>query len=146
LHRAFAAAYWRRFGIELPEIPNEPYFAPVDVAYQIDLDRIADLAEIPRKELRALNPAYRRWATAPDGPRELLVPIAERERFEQLLAELPPSQRLRLVRHRVESGDTLYALARRHGIPLEMLRSVNRIRGSRIRIGQDLLIPLPTDA
>ena len=133
-------------GIELPKIPNEPYFAPVDVAYQIDLDRIADLAEIPRKELRALNPAYRRWATAPDGPRELLVPIAEKERFEQLLAELPPSQRLRLVRHRVESGDTLYALARRHGIPLEMLRSVNRIRGSRIRIGQDLLIPLPTDA
>jgi membrane-bound lytic murein transglycosylase D len=133
-------------GVELPEIPNEPYFAPVDVAYQIDLDRIADLAEIPRKELRALNPAYRRWATAPDGPRELLVPAADKERFEQLLAELPPSQRLRLVRHRVEGGDTLYAIARRHGIPLEMLRSVNRIRGSRIRIGQDLLIPLPTDA
>jgi membrane-bound lytic murein transglycosylase D len=133
-------------GVELPEIPNEPYFAPVDVAYQVDLDRIADLAEIPRKELRALNPEYRRWATAPDGPRELLVPAADKERFEQLLAELPPSQRLRLVRHRVEGGDTLYALARRHRIPLEMLRSVNRIRGSRIVIGQDLLIPLPTDA
>jgi membrane-bound lytic murein transglycosylase D len=50
------------------------------------------------------------------------------------------------VHHRVERGDTLYAIARRNGIPLEMLRRVNRIRGSRIRIGQDLLVPLPTDA
>jgi membrane-bound lytic murein transglycosylase D len=133
-------------GVTLPEIPNEPYFAPVGVAHQIDLDRIADLAEIPRKELRALNPEYRRFATGPDGPRELLVPAADRERFEQLVAELPPSQRLRLVHHRVERGDTLYAIARRNGIPLEMLRRVNRIRGSRIRIGQDLLVPLPTDA
>ena len=134
-----------KVGIALPEIPNEPYFAPVDVAHQVDLDRVADLAEIPRAELRALNPGFRRWATAPSGPHELLVPTADRERFEQVLAELPPSQRMRLVRHRVEGGDTLYAIARRHGIPLEMLRSVNRIRGSRIRIGQDLLIPLPTD-
>lgn len=133
-------------GVALPEIPNEPYFAPVDIEHQIDLDRIADLAEIPREELRALNPGFRRWATAPDGPHELLVPAAHRERFEQLLAKLPPSQRLRLLRHRVEGGDTLYAIARRHGIPLELLRSVNRIRGSRIRIGQDLLVPIPYDA
>jgi hypothetical protein len=27
-----------------------------------------------------------------------------------------------------------------------VLRSVNRIRGSRIRIGQDLLVPVPYDA
>lgn len=131
------------FGIALPEIPNEPYFAPVDVAHQVDLDRVADLAEIPRKELRALNPEYRRWATAPGGPRELLVPAPAKERFEQVLAELPASERLRMLRHRVEGGDTLYAIARRHGIPLDVLRRVNRIRGSRIRIGQDLLVPLP---
>jgi membrane-bound lytic murein transglycosylase D len=135
----------RAFGIELPEIPNAPYFARVDVAHQIDLDHVADLAGIPREELRALNPGFRRWATAPDGPHELLVPARDEQRFEQVLAELPPSQRLRLVRHRVEGGDTLSEIAHRHGIPLEALRSVNRIRGSRIRAGQDLLVPLPYD-
>jgi membrane-bound lytic murein transglycosylase D len=136
----------RALGIELPEIPNEPYFARVDVAHQIDLGRVADLAEIPREELRALNPEFRRWATAPDGPHELLVPATDKARFERVLAELPPSERLRLVHHRVARGDTLASIARRHGVALEALRSVNRLQGSRIRAGQDLLVPLPYEA
>ena len=134
------------FGIELPPIANEPYFARVDVAHQVDLGRVADLAEIPREELRALNPEFLRWATAPGGPHELLVPAPDKERFQQVLAELPPSERLRLVHHRVARGDTLSGIARRHGVPLEALRSVNRIRGSSIRAGQDLLVPVPYEA
>ena len=63
-----------------------------------------------------------------------------------MLAELPPGERLRLVHHRVAQGDTLSEIAQRHGVPLEALRSVNRIRGSRIRAGQDLLVPVPFDA
>ena len=131
------------FGVALPAIPNAPYFARVDVAHQVDLGRVADLAEVPRAELRALNPEFLRWATAPDGPHELLVPAPTKARFEQVLAGLPASERLRLVHHRVQRGDTLSAIAHRHGIALEALRTVNRIEGSRIRAGQDLLIPLP---
>ena len=56
------------------------------------------------------------------------------------------AERLRLVHHRVAPGDTLSEIARRHGVALEALRSVNRIRGSRIRAGQDLLVPLPYEA
>jgi membrane-bound lytic murein transglycosylase D len=131
------------FGVDLPAIPDAPYFARIDIRDQIDLGRVADRAEIPREELRALNPAFNRWATAPGGPHALLVPVAAQERFERVLASLTPRDRLRLLHHRVRRGDTLYGIARRHGISLATLRAVNQVRGSRIHPGQNLLVPLP---
>ena len=74
-----------------PEIPNAPYFVHVEIEHQIDLGRLADLAEIPREELRALNPAFNRWVTAPRGTHRLLVPapdeVAGRERDCDLAPE-----------------------------------------------------------
>ena len=131
------------FGVELPAIPNVPYFARVDLEGQIDLGKVADLAQIPREELRALNPEFNRWATAPDGPHHLLVPVPAKERFETLLAALPRDVRLRLAHHRVRRGDTLGAIARRHRVSIEALRGANGIQGSLIHPGQDLLVPLP---
>ena len=78
----------------------------------------ADLAGIPRDALRALNPAFNRWATLPDGHR-LLGPAPAEARFERVFATLPPRARLRLRHHSVGRGDTLSAIARRNGIPLE---------------------------
>jgi membrane-bound lytic murein transglycosylase D len=131
------------FGVALPTIPNAPYFARVDLEHQVDLGKVADLAQIPRDELRALNPEFNRWATAPEGPHHLLVPVPAKERFETLLAALPQEARLRLAHHRVRRGDTLNAIARRHRVSVEALRGANGIRGSLIHPGQDLLVPLP---
>ena len=130
------------YGVALPPIPDEPYFAQVDIGSQIDLELVADRAGIPREELRALNPAFNRFATAPDGPHRLLVPAPARESVERAVASLPPGVRLRLAHHKVRRGDTLGAIARRHGISVAVLRAVNRLRGSLIRPGQDLLVPL----
>lgn len=135
-----------RFGIVFPAIPNAPYFARVDVGGQVDLGLVANLADIPLEELRALNPQYKRWATDPGGPHELLVPAPAQQRFHEVLATLPPSKRLRFVRHRVRRGDTLIAIASRYGVPLEALRDINRVRGSLIHPGQELLVPLPSGA
>jgi membrane-bound lytic murein transglycosylase D len=135
-----------RFGIEFPTIPNAPYFELVDVGGQIDLGRVADLAGIPIDELRALNPEYKRWATAPDGPHELLMPAPTSENFLQALATLPAAERLRFTRHTVRRGDTLIAIAKRYGVSVEALRTVNRVRGSLIRPGQELLVPVPAES
>jgi membrane-bound lytic murein transglycosylase D len=140
------AAEPERFGIELPAIPNAPYFVSVDAGGQIDLGVVADLAEISLAELRALNPEYKRSATAPGGSHALLVPATAEQRFHDALATLPASRRLRFVRHRVRRGDTLSAIARRYDVSLEDLRELNRIRGSLIRPGQELLVPLRSEA
>ena len=43
--------------------------------------------------------------------------------------------------HRVKRGDTLSRVARRFGVRVSSLKSANKIRGSRIRAGQMLVIP-----
>lgn len=45
------------------------------------------------------------------------------------------------TRYRVRRGDTLWTIARRHGVSVERLKSANDIRSSRIAAGQTLVIP-----
>ncbi len=63
------------YGVPLHPIANEPYFATVKTGGQIDLAQAARLADISVEELYLLNPSYNRWATSPDGPFRLLVPV-----------------------------------------------------------------------
>jgi len=121
-------------------IPNEAYFAMVDVAGQIDLHVAAELAEVDEEELLALNPAFNHWVTDPDGPHHLLVPVARESTLLAGLVSLPPEKRVRIVYHRVRSGDTLGAIADHYGVSVAALRSTNKLRGSIIHPGQDLLI------
>jgi membrane-bound lytic murein transglycosylase D len=121
-------------------IANVPYFTEVAVAGQIDLNVAADLAGISKEELLALNPAFNKWVTDPDGPHTLLVPVERAPQLLEGLAALPPEKRVRVVYHRVRPGETLGAIADRYGVSVAALCSSNRIRNSMIHPGQDLLI------
>lgn len=48
------------FGIALAELPNEPAFAVVRTAPELDIKRAAELAEMSLDEFHALNPAFNR--------------------------------------------------------------------------------------
>lgn len=130
------------FGLELPEMPDEPFFAVVDTGGQIDLAVAAELAGVPLDELLALNPAQRRWASHPDGPHRLLVPVAASERLAQALLTLPPEERLRWRRHQIREGDNLIRIAREYDVSVDAIKRANGLTDSRIRAGRDLLIPL----
>ena len=127
-------------GLLFATIPDEPYFEKVQLASQIDLHVAAELAAISKEELLALNPAFNRWVTDPEGPHHLLVPIANATRFATAVAELPPRARVRVVSHRVRRGDTLAAIAAKYGVSVASLRTSNKIRDSIIHPDQDLII------
>jgi membrane-bound lytic murein transglycosylase D len=130
------------YGLDLPEIANQPYFAPVDIGGQIDLNVAAGLAGIEVDELLAINPGHKRWASRPKGPHRLLLPIDKTAGFSDALARLPREQRLRWRRHRIVSGDSLNRIARQYGVDVQAIRESNGLEDSRIRAGRDLLIPL----
>lgn len=46
----------------------------------------------------------------------------------------------RSVRYRVHSGDTLFGIARRFGVPAEQLRRWNRLKGNTLRAGRLLVV------
>lgn len=127
-------------GLEFAPIPNQPYFSQIDVAGQIDLHVAAELAELAPEELLALNPAFNHWVTDPDGPHQLLVPVDREVRFSEAIATLPPEERVRVVYHRVRKGDTLGGIADKYGVSIAAIRASNKIRGTMIHPGQDLLI------
>jgi membrane-bound lytic murein transglycosylase D len=133
------------YGLDLPEILDRPYFAAASTRGQIDLNVAAELAGITVEELLALNGGHKRWSSGPDGPHELLLPITHLEVFEQGLAALPSDKRLRWRHHRIRRGDSLNRIAREHGVSVDAIRRSNGLEDSRIRAGEDLVIPLSED-
>jgi len=130
-----------RYGVELPQIPNQPQFAIIETQGQIDLGVAAKMADTSVDELARLNAGLNRLATPPEGPHRLLIPVHEALGFQNALAELPDEQRLQRSRYQVKPGDTLSGIASAHGITVAALKSANDLKRSRIRAGQHLIVP-----
>lgn len=129
-------------GIVLDSIPDEPYLTSVDIDSQIDLDLAAELAEISLEDMYLYNPGFNRWATDPDGPHRLLVPVEKAEIFAQNLSDYPAKERIAWKRHTIRNGDVLGVLAERYRTTVSLIKNVNGIRGNSIRAGQTLIIPV----
>lgn len=128
-------------GVELPPIADSPYFRVVPTEGPLDLHLAAELAGLDPDELHALNPAFHRWATDPDGPHRILVPAAVADQMELALVGLTPEQRLRLVEHKVRRGETAASIARRHGLNTAALAQVNGVRAIDVRAGDEIWVP-----
>ena len=132
----------QKYGINLPAIPNKPYFAKVQIGGQLDLAKAAKLSDIPLDQLYRLNPALNRWSTPPEGPHHLVVPINKAENFRTALAALPPEKRLQWQRYTVKSGDSLGEIAQAFRTRSSLITEANKLDSSMIRVGQTLLIPV----
>ncbi len=133
-----------KYGISLRPISDQPYFVSIDIGSQLDLALAADMAGISTDDLYRLNPGLNRWATAPDGPHRLNLPITKAEEFKQKLAELDPSQRIRWKRHKISSGETISTIAQKYGTTSALIRQTNELKGNNIRAGKYLVIPTAT--
>jgi membrane-bound lytic murein transglycosylase D len=135
-----------KYGVQLADIPNRPYFTRVETDAQIDLGVVARLVDLPITDLQVINPGYTRWATDPDGPHYLLVPTDKKEALEQGLSNLAKEDRIQYRHHAVARGDTLHAIANRYGVAPEAIRTANNLHSNLLRAGQDLLIPVSSRA
>ena len=129
------------FGISLEPIANRAYFDSVTVEQQLDLSQAAKLAGIDIEELYHLNPGLNRWATPPSTRYQLQLPITQIARFQQQLAQLPNSAFVQWQRYKVQSGDSLSTIAKRHNSQVVAIKSANQLQTNMIKIGQILLIP-----
>ncbi len=130
------------YGVDLTPLDEEPRFTVIDIPGQLNLEIAAELAGMEVKELQQLNPGYHRWATHPEGPHQLAIPQEKSATFQQNLASLPASERMKWVRHKIRSGETLSHIARRYDTTVPVLRASNRLRSNTIRAGRHLLVPV----
>jgi len=134
-----------RYGLDFAPVPNQPYFAVIDVDSQIDLQIAAHLAGASYDEIVALNPGYNRWATDPDGPHRLLVPIDNADGFEAALKGLAPAERVRYLSHTVAKKETLAQIAKHYGTTVAVLTKINDLADKHIASGDELKVPPASD-
>ncbi len=130
----------QEYGIELPLIPNKPVLESVDPKQQLDLAIAAEFAGLSISELQSYNPAYNQWATSPDGPYHLLLPIENVAQFNANLKK-NGSSTMKVVRYKVQPGDTISQLAVKHNTTVKIIEKTNGLDGANIRAGKYLLIP-----
>ncbi|GFD89680.1 lytic transglycosylase [Tenacibaculum sp. KUL152] len=125
-----------------PEVENVAVIKVVDIGSQVDLAFAADLAGLSLKELHGLNPGFNRWATSPEGPHRLVLPLDKADAFSQALAKIDQKERLNWVRHTVKSGDSLIKIAKQYHTTVKVIKQVNELEGSMIRVGQAIMVPV----
>ncbi len=134
--------YPETFAVDIPPVANEPAFTVVDTQGQIEMARAANLAAMDMTTLRAYNPGQLRWATSPEQVQELLVPNDVAERMTAGIATLTDADRVSWQHYRIQQGDSLIRIARKFDTEVGLLRQVNHIRGTLIRAGKTLMIPI----
>jgi len=130
-----------KHAIELPIIENKPVLAAVELPGQIDLAQAALFLELEYDELRDLNPGYLQWATHPDGPQKLMVPLAKADDFRRQITSMDPASLITWDRYKIISGDTLSGIAKKLGTRTDVLMTINELKTSRIVVGNSLMVP-----
>jgi membrane-bound lytic murein transglycosylase D len=131
----------QEYGISLPELEPHIPFRVLDTGGQLDLSIAAEATQIPVSTLYQWNPALNQWSTPPEGPHHLLVPKSSATDAQAGIDAIPQGERVRWLRVKVGSGDTLSELAMRYRTDVASLQQANQLRGNTIRAGQALLIP-----
>ena len=128
------------FHFELPYVANELHFVTVDAPVGVDLATAARLSEMPLNEFLALNPSFNRPAITTPG-QTFIVPTDRAEQLQAGLAELDDDDRGWRM-HMLEAGETLAAVAARHGLSTAELLKLNGLAaGSQLGAGYALLVP-----
>lgn len=130
-----------RYGFYLPPIPDTPYFRVVPTDGPVDLRLMAELAGVDAEELHALNPAWNRWVTDPDGPHRVLIPEVVADGFVAKFAALDATARAGLGVHTVAAGESLASIAGSYKVPENFIERVNTGQRADLKPGDFLWVP-----
>ena len=135
-----------QYGIELAEVPNQPYFVAITTTKHMDVKVAARLADMPIEEFVSLNPGNSRPVIKADGERALLIPTDKAGAFlSKLAAHDEPL--VSWQAYKLKAGETVERVAARYGIAAAQLKHVNGIGARRgVGVGATLLVPSGSSA
>ncbi len=105
------------------------------------LAAIATAAGTTIDALLDLNPHFKMDRTRNDQRQLVRVPTGSRTAFLVNWPTVREEHTVTVQKYKVRSGDSLLAIARRHGVTVDEIRDANSLRGTRIIAGQTLDIP-----
>lgn len=134
------------FDDEVPALAPLEY-DEITVPDATGLDVVARLSDTTTAALLELNPQYFRGVTPPRRESTVRVPRGSGTAVAQRYAELPVSERVNFVEHRVARGETLSEIGQRYRASVSLIQAANPgIRVRTLRIGTRLKIPVSAAA
>jgi membrane-bound lytic murein transglycosylase D len=144
------------YGIDLPAVPDEPYFTKVELPHAVDLRKLADALGLPEQEFKLLNAAWRRGHTGTTLRPGVLVPVHRADAALELAANLPASPlptlapersapgRVAGKTHTVRAGDSLWTIARHYHLDAGKLAAANGLKKNTVlKLGQQIALGIP---
>ena len=131
-------------GLELPEIPNRPYFVTIEKTRPIDLKLAAEYAGMSVDDFVALNPAHNRPVIAASRNNQIKIPADRLEAFQTAISIHDRKRRpmASWQPYTLKPGETLDEIARRGNVSAQEVIKANGLRSSaRILAGTRVLVP-----
>ncbi len=130
-----------KYGFEHVRLEEPLSYEEVVVDPATPLEAVAKAAGTTIDAIQDLNPHFTLTRTRNDRRQLVRVPEGTRTAFMVNWPTVRESETLSLQSYRVRAGDSLLAIARRHGVSVEEIQRANRLSGTRINAGQTLEIP-----
>lgn len=139
----------RRYGVTLPPLANRIRFVRVDAPAQVSHARAASLCGVETSLVSQINAGQLRGATPPRGPHRIRLPDECAAGLDLASLAMPPAAPRSMATagttsdYVVRRGDSLWTIARAHGLSLAALSHANPGVGADLSVGQRLVIPGP---
>ena len=131
-----------KFNVDVPYIPNAPYFEEVTLTEQMDIDLILKLADISSEEFELLNAHHKRPLIPKEQePTIILLPKYKIETYNKNLAEHnePLSN---WVLYKPKRKESIMKVAKKFDINLSTFKRINSLNGRvTFRKNSTVLIP-----
>lgn len=132
----------------------------VMVENNVDLNRVAAAVDLPLETLKKFNPAYKRTivTASVQKPKRLILPETSQQNDSLLYAALnnmvPPTAQMMYAeneaketptnnietKYRVKKGESLAAVSRKFGVPVQDLKAWNALSSSSPIVGRTLVV------
>lgn len=135
-----------RYGLQLANLLNEPYFATMPVERHIDVKLAAQFAQMPLDEFKSLNPANNKPVIKSGAAETIVLP---KDKVDVFLANLNAHDEplVSWQVHTVKAGEHPAGIAAHYGMTLTELKHLNGLPyRKKIATGQPLLVPVRGNA
>ena len=132
----------QKYNVEVPYIPNAPYFAEVTLTEQMDIDLILKLADISSEEFELLNAHHKRPLIPKESqPTTILLPQHKVEMYNKNLMAHNESLS-NWVLYKPKRKESIMKVAKKFDINLSTFKRINSLNGRvTFRKNSTILIP-----
>ncbi len=131
----------KKYGLNLPDVSNTPYFTTVRQSPTIEVAVAAKLADMSVEEFRALNASFNRPIILAEHQPTLLLPTDRVDIFNANLQAYKTRENAWKT-YQAKRGESYAAIAKKHGITLAQLRQINGLSSKRSKaVAQTLVVP-----